>query len=458
MAKQYSVKFWIIFWTISAIFLTGWTIFLQTRNNGVVSTVNKALSFLPLDPNEKEEYKSALELADGIFTNDGQTKTYLLLFQNNMEIRPGGGFIGAFGIVKIKDMKVVSIETHDLSNFDARIPDSIEPPYPMRETLAIKSWKLRDSNFFPDFETNAKKAMEFYYMGQGQEKFDGVIGITTNVLASMLKVTGPIQMENYPGIYDSENAVISLEYQVEKDFENQGIERGERKSIMGDLAREIEKRISIFSISEKMQLAKILLEDLNKKDIQLYFTDEKMQSIASASQWSGDVDENWQKDYLMMIDANLGAFKSDYYVKRNAKYMIDFSGEVPVAKLAVTYKHNAKQKDWMTRDYLTFLRVYVPEGSWLTDNKNFSSAKFGNEFGKKYFGSIVKVPIGGEKTVELTYTLPKEITNDYQLKIQKQAGINDMPVEVFIKYKDGKTKNFSQEIKQDIIVDENTIK
>jgi hypothetical protein len=412
------------------------------------------MDFLPIKEEQKNEYKALITMGEYILGKDGQEKTLLVLFQNNLEIRPGGGFIGAFGIIKIKDGKITLLETHDLSNFDGRIPDIVEPPYPMKEALRIKSWKLRDSNFSPDFSENAKKAEEFYYMGEGKEKFDAVIGITASTLESILKITGPIEVTGYPGTYNSENALISLEYQVEKAFEEQGIERGERKSIITDLAKEIEKRIFALSVSQKIELASLMIRDLKQKDIQLFFKDENLQNITKTAGWDGNVDKDWKNDYFMISDANLGAFKSDYYVKRALDYTVDFTGEKAIARLKISYNHTAKKKDWMTRDYLTYLRVYVPEGSWFIGGTDFSNPQFGNEFGKKYSGEIIKVPIGTKKTVELTYSLPDTIdAENYMLKIQKQAGISDVPVAVHIIGKNGIRRDFSYTMNEDIVVE-----
>lgn len=459
MVKKYSLKFWLIFWLAAGVFLTSWFFYWEARNQGVGKATSAVLDFLPLDKSKKKEYAALGTFLDAFMQKDGQEKTFLVLFQNNMEIRPGGGFIGAFGILKLKDGKIESLETHDLSNFDARIPDTVAPPYPMKETLHIAAWKLRDSNYSPDFVINAQKAEEFYRMGQGQEKFDGVIGITTNVLTSMLKVTGPITMEGYPGTYSDENAILALEYQVEKGFEEQGIARGERKSVMNDLAKEIARRVMNASIKEKMALADMAVEDLKRKDIQLYFADEQLQTAAANAGWAGIVDSAWQQDYFMTVDANLGAFKSDYYVKRSLDYALDLSKEKPTATLKISYEHTAKQKDWMTKDYLSYLRVYVPEGSWLVSQKNFDGTKFGNDppagGGKKYFGAIVKVPLGTTKTVELNYTLPQfDPAQNYDLLIQKQAGLNNVPVHVRVILPDGSIKEFSKTLDGDLKLSE----
>jgi hypothetical protein len=154
---------------------------------------------LPVGQETRTDLDTVISLADSLLDTDGQEKTFLLLFQNSMELRPGGGFIGSFGILKVRDGHITQFLVHDTGNFDGRIPDTVAPPYPMKETLKIPSWKFRDSNYSPDFAENAKWAETFYQMGQGGEKFDGIIGVTTNVLTSFLRVTGPVELEGYPG-------------------------------------------------------------------------------------------------------------------------------------------------------------------------------------------------------------------------------------------------------------------
>ena len=446
------MKFWIIFWTISAVLLCTWFVFLQYRNHSV-SFLNHVVDVAPISRESQDDLHALIDMTDAVLQTGGQEKTFLILFQNNMEIRPGGGFIGSFGILKVRDGHMTEFVSHDVSNFDGRIPPTVAPPYPMHETLRIDSLKLRDSNYSPDFAENAKQAEDFYHLGGGQEQFDGVVAITTNVLSSFLKMTGPVTVPGYPGEYTADNAVLGLEEQVEKSFVDQGIERGDRKAIMNPLAMEILRRVKEFSLSQKYELFKVVLEDLRRKDIQLSFKDENLQYRVERAHWDGKVDSIWKDDYVMTSDANLGAFKSDYYVKRSLEYTADFSQDTPHATLAFTYQHTATEKSWLTKDYQTYLRVYVPKGSWLnTVSGNATEPKFGDEFGKKYFGALVQVKLGEIKTVTFDYNLPKTITSDaYDLKIQKQPGINDVPVTIHIIYKDGTREDRQIVLNQDFL-------
>lgn len=417
---------------------------LQFKNK----TIGEIVNFFPIN----NQYKAIVYFADYFMEQDNREKTFLVLFQNNMEIRPGGGFIGSFGILKIKNRRVKNMQIFDSGNFDKNVSDTILAPYPMPETLHIKWLQLRDSNFSPDFPSDAAAAEKFYHMGQGQEKFDGIVGVTSNVLISFLKATGPVEIPGYPGTYADENAVLALEYQVEKAFDEQGIARDDRKDVMNELAEVILEKISTMSLSQKIDLAKIIYADLDKKDIQLYFHDPILETQAEQAGWAGRVDQTWEKDYLMTVDANLGAWKTDRVMKRSLDYSIDLSGAVPKAVLKITYNHTATQRDFMTKDYIDFLRVYVPAGSELISQKNADDPVFGAELGKKYFGFIVYVPLGESKTVEINYILPKDLADNYNLKIQKQAGLNDIPVAVHVIGKNGQKKDYQFTMNGDIVL------
>lgn len=436
--KQHSKKFWFAFVAGAVVFLMGWFVFWEVRTNGLES-LKRLLGLLPLQQETKTDLDTVVSLADSLLHTGGQEKVFLILFQNNLELRPGGGFIGSFGIIKVRDGHITHFAVHDTGNFDGRIPDTVAPPYPMKETLKIPSWKFRDSNYSPDFAENAKWAEDFYHMGQGGEHFDGIVAVTANVLTSFLRVIGPVAIEGFPGTYGADNAILDLEYQVEQGYLKQDIAFGERKSVMGILGLEILQRAKALPVSQKYELFKVMLDDLHRKDVQLLLRDEALQADVVAAHWDGRLDATWPDDYLLLVDANLNSFKSDFYMKRSYQYTVDLSKETPEATLAVTYKHTATEKSWFTKDYQTYLRVYVPRGSFLVDVQNATTKPvFGELLNKKYFGVLVQVPLGTEKTVTFHYMLPKDIERTwYDLKVEKQPGLNDVPVNVTVIHADG---------------------
>jgi len=454
MERVSNLKYWTRFAIISGIFLFGWFVFWEVKNQGWLRLADFS-SLLPVSEEEQTDIEALSLIADRLMDTDGETKTFMLLFQNNLELRPGGGFIGSFGVLKVRDGEVLEFATHDTGNFDGRIPDTVTPPYPMAELLHIKSWKLRDSNYSPDFPTNAQEAVRFYQLGGGQEQFDGVIGITAQVLSSLLTVTGPVTVDGFPGTYGADNAILDLEYQVEKGYAQQDISAGERKSVLKLLGDVVLAKVKTLPLSEKYDLFTVLLEDLHRKDIQVYFNDEDLQDIVVGAGWDGAVDTAWKNDSLMLVDANLGALKSDYHMERRIEYLIDLSGDAPKATLKMTYKHHGTARDWYTKEYVSYLRAYIPEGSYVTRVENGGQPVYGSELGRKYVGVIVGVPLASEKTVTFEYTLPASIASDwYDLKVMKQPGTKDTPISITVIGQDGTIKTQNETLDRDFTLSE----
>jgi hypothetical protein len=455
MNQKKSVKFWVFFVLGAAAFLLTWFIFWEIRYRDV-STLGNLSSLLPISQTEKRNLETVASLSARLMNTNGEEKVFLILFQNNMELRPGGGFIGSFGILKVRDGHVTSFAVHDTGNFDGRIPDTVTPPYPMEQTLKIHSWKLRDSNWSPDFKENALQAVDFYRMGGGEEEFDGVIGVTTHVLISFLNITGPVAIEGYPGTYGSDTAVLDLEYQVEKGYIDQNIPVGDRKSVMGLLGNQILKAVKTLPLTKQYALLQAVFQDLNQKDIQIWFADKDWQAEIAAAGWDGRFDGNFDRDFLSVIDANLASWKTDLFINRSIAYTVDLRGEKIKSHLEISYEHSAEKRDWLTKEYQTYLRVYAPHGGWFDSVSGESSLPpvYGEYQGKRFAGVLVHVPLGTTRTVSFDYELPGELRDNYDLKIEKQAGVNDILVTVKIIHPDGTEETKSFTLNSDVILSE----
>jgi len=433
--KKRGWKFWVVFWSIAATLLIALVMGLEYKKAGwagVARLFSPIVRLIPIEKQQKDEIQSIFQIAAMIAEKEG-IQTFLVLFQNNLELRPGGGFIGAFGIIKIENGRVIEVDVHDTNIFDERISTGIQPPYPMQETLKIKNWEMRDSNWSPDFPTNAKKATDLYKLQGGEEIFDGVIAISTELLNTFIASTGPIQIEGFPGEYTSENAITKLEYQVERGYKEQGIEKGKRKYIMKDLAKEILTKAQNLSLGDKKDLLLNIEDHLNRKDVMFNFFDPAIQEKIVKINWDGEVEIDYKKDYLMMVDANLGAYKTDRKMKRSFRYQVDFTQSQPLAKLQITYTNTAEERDWMTSDYQSYLRVYTPEETWLANSDSSFPVKFETEYNKQYFGTLVQIPIGETRTFTFEYRLPENFSSkDYNLMIQKQSGVPEIQGQIEI--------------------------
>jgi hypothetical protein len=439
----------------AVIFLLGWFLFLEYKNKnytGLISIVKPVAKIIPIKSIQKKELMGALDIVSGLAKKE--ENTFLLLFQNKDELRPGGGYIGSFGILKIKQGKVVFIDTHDTNVFDSRIATQVDPPKAMKDWLGINDLELRDSNWSPDFKVNAEQAEYFYHLEGGQEKLDGVIALSSKLLPSFLEVVGPVEVEGYPGVYNSENAVEQLEYQVEKGYWDQGIEKGKRKYIMKEMSKSIIKKAQSLSWSQKKKLFNRVEQHLNEKDVLIYFKDIDLQEKVKVLGWSGEVKVAKNSDFLMMVDANLGARKSDAVMDRKFEYTVDFRQKKPIADLKITYTHKGKVRDSLTEDYRTYLRILTPSKSWLYSTDSLEELEFidfDKVLGLKSFGIFHKVYLGKTKTVGFRYYLPEEFEfENYQLFIQKQSGIDKLVGKVKVIDKMGAVKSYTIDSAKDV--------
>ena len=312
--------------------------FFYAKNNktefaaGGLSLFQKVSKLLPLSPDTKKEIEVVDKLVQEMTKKDGVTRTYMVMLQNNYELRPGGGFLGQYAVVKVKDGAVISQTFEDANLLDQRINAKVTPPYPLTRKMQIKKWKFRDSNFSPDFPTNVEKAEYFYRMAGGHEKFDGVVAVNTNVFNHILELTGPITPTGYNTTFNSEDGALKLEEVVEKNYLGEDVAaaaKQNRKAIMKALTNDMVSKLT--SLNNIPKVAELGLAELRNKNIMLSFKDANTQSLVESVNWAGEVNQDWKGDYLMFVDANLGALKTDYFVKRRIDYTVDFTGEKPFA-------------------------------------------------------------------------------------------------------------------------------
>lgn len=358
---------------------------------------------------------------------------FLLILQNNDELRPTGGFIGNYGLLELRDGQVINLETHDSYHLDMPAQDYFKPapPAELNKYLGVRQWFLRDANWSPDFPTTARQVRYFYQeqtkaiaKATTTERIDGVVAITPAIVEDLLGLVGPITVEDQT--YDQQNFVELLQYRVEMSYDNYGVTSWNRKAVINDVIRELEKRLLALPASHWTEVARIITKNLKRKNILLYSDNQAVQQWLVQQNWAGQA-RSFNGDYLWVIDANLAAFKTDAVVDKQVNYRLYQSGGQWLAELRLIYKHNGGF-DWRTTRYQTYTRVYAPLGSQLISQTGYKdAATTTQELGKTVFGGFIVVEPKKTKEIKLVYHLPDSVTKlleqgRYELLLQKQPG------------------------------------
>lgn len=365
-------------------------------------------------------------------------ETYLILFLNNTEIRPGGGFIGAYGVVRVNKAmpEVLKVEgTEILDNLSPQDFPSV-PPEPLQKYLPLKRWLFRDSNWSPDFASSSVKAIDLFKKEKGTaaEDISGVIGITPTLLEEILKISGPIMVNGHE--FTAENFTEKLEYEVEFGYAEQGLHFDERKKVLADLTHALMARIRGDIFKHWSQYWALGQRMLAEKHIIAYSTDPETQNILLAKNWAGEVKQTIG-DYLLWVDANLASLKTDKVIDRNLSYsFVPTTTGKYVATAKMKYINKGSFTKFTTR-YRTYARVFLPEGSkFISVSGSLKGDRTpgvgivdqGVENGKQWFGTFTSIEPG--KTGELVWqfylapAVAEKIKKDsYNLFVQKQAGV-----------------------------------
>lgn len=385
-------------------------------------------------------------------------RVYLLLFQNNHELRPTGGFIGSYGFLEVTHGHVRKFLIDGIFNPDGQFKENIVPPGPIRKVSA--GWSLHDSNWWPDFPTSAEKAMLFYEK-TGGPTVDGIMTMTPSVVEKLLAVTGPIPMPEYGVTIDAENFMAAVQEEVEVKYDK---ELNQPKKIIADLAPLLLDRL-LQSKDKTVALAaaEALSKGLDERHILLYSRNVEAQRLLDDAGWSGRLLPT-EKDYLSVVHTNLNGYKTDGVIKEEIEHKADIRADGSVIDtVRITRRHEGGEtpNEWWNKVNSDYLRVYVPEGSELLSAKGYtyefpvdpldydalgfrrdpdvereerlttiheSGTRVSRESGKTAFGNWVYVSPGESVTVEYSYRLPFSVSPtetepvSYSALFQKQSG------------------------------------
>jgi len=372
-----------------------------------------------------------------------ETSRFLIILQNNDELRPSGGFIGLYGLLEIRNGEIIHLKTHDSYHLD--MPSvgkwKKEPPTPIKRYMGVENWYLRDANWYPDWPSSARNILDIYKgeneaIGKSASEFTAVIAINPDFIADLIGMVGDISAQG--DSYNPDNFQELLQYNVEVAYKEQDIASWDRKNVVNDLIVELKKRFFTLPTKDWPQVFDIINENILAKNIQVYFPKEDQQELLNGLGVGGEMKQT-QGDYLMIVDANLAAFKSDAVMEKKASYSLE-KGKDLVANLKLNYRHNGGF-DWRTTRYRSYTRIYVPLGSELVSINGLNKEKLDfdvsddKELNKTVFGFFWTIEPGRYKEVFLKYRLPEKIKTAlnigsyYELYWQKQSG-NDTYIDV----------------------------
>ncbi len=127
---------------------------------------------------------------------DNESRNYLIVFQNDYELRPTGGFVTAYGILSFENGKYKDLDINDIYTLSEPSPN-LKPPYPMEKFLKgdFDEFPLyfRDANYSADFPTSTKRLIDIFHENKPTTRIDGVVSVNFSFIEGLAKVLDGIE-------------------------------------------------------------------------------------------------------------------------------------------------------------------------------------------------------------------------------------------------------------------------
>lgn len=419
----------------------------------------------PIDaaqPSPVESAKNEATAPAGVLSLLGTDRphTYLILVQNNHELRPTGGFIAAVGRVTIDKGRITDLTFNDSYDIFQGGTDYPPAPMPMQEFMGIPYLTFRDANWSPDLPTTVEFARTLYGKDTGKT-FDGLVTVDLNALELIVDGLGSLTAPGVDEPLTGENVVAQVmelwarpaESDVALGTGDLGAWWEQRKEFIPRLTQAALQKLQSGDVNY-LALATAALTALNRRDIQIVVGEPTMAALLAGQGWDGALQPQPGSDYLAVVDMNMGYNKVDAVIDRSLAYTVTWpngSNQPAQATLALTYRHpldvvdegcdpspryGNDYQDMIERCYFNYLRVYVAEGSTLIDATGLQPESLNSQHGERgtqVFSGYFVLPPNNSHTVAITYQLPADISKDaYSLLIQRQSGTNALPISLSV--------------------------
>lgn len=409
----------------------------------VASEIVKVQSGIDLAIDTFAEYRPVIDkLPEMMGGGLDSRKKYLVLFQNNNELRPTGGFLTAYSIIFIEDGKVTPEKSDDIYELDKKFNKKIAIPKELGKYLTTeKYWHLRDMNIDPDFKNSMDIFLENYKEVKGEpQDIDGIIALDTRVLTDLIDLLGPIKVEGYGEFstepdkkYNAPQIVIALSEIITRPTP---YIREDRKGILGPMMKALLEKTYGASKEQFPALFQLMLNNIQGRHLQVYFLDEEMQLAAEKINIAGRMlPPTDGSDFLAIVDANLGGAKSNLFIDYSVEQTIlPPENGLLEKRVVINYTNSQAGDDCNLERGLLCLnsvnndwnRIYLPLGSKLVSAKGYlGEPAVYEENGFTVIDGFFKLNPKSNAKIDLEYTVPYANTENYQLKIWQQGGLRD---------------------------------
>lgn len=382
-------------------------------------------------------------------------RRYFLGAQNPAELRGTGGLIGAFAEVTAEDGRVEVGEFKPVQDLPT-VPAE-DAPAPSEE-FAARYNRYGGAGFWLTINMtphgpSAARAIEGLYRQVTGTQLDGTILVAPEMLAGLLRVTGPVEVPATDLTVDADSAVRILANEAYTRIEDPET----RKRLLGDtagraLSRFLDGRVD----AEPSSVLRALGDAATSGSLLVHARDERLQAAFERAGVTASLTPEGT-DFLAVVVNNAAANKADYYAERAVRYEVDLEpGGAAQSRVSVDLANHAPTRGERyvigpnvdtarAGENRSLLSVYCAAGCRRTDFRRSvgrQRLREERERGLPVFTTMVQLTSGEEGRVELDFSQSDawEDRGDvgvYELTLRGQPTVRPTRTEVVVTVPEG---------------------
>lgn len=376
-------------------------------------------------------------------------RTYLLLFPNNDELRPSGGYNSEWGWLTVNSGRITNINVAETS---AVSPNP--PPESFVNTFTIPDWWIPyrepvyaawDGSWYADFPSTAALASGYYTNGGNPfSPTSGIISIDVSGFEFILQGVGEVLVPGYGRVIDTENF---REILYTPSMQSIGLNAPQSDSFRTAAFRAILTAWQNLPPDQTPLMLGALLQAVQEKHLMLYVEDAN--DAIEILGWGGQQITPENHDYLMIVDANVSGATTSQSVVRNTTYDATINADGTVdGRLSVRYDFSAEAiadnpaiQD-PPRTYANLMQVFFAPDTDVTGTDDLDDFTMVDT--ESHTALVSQFNVGYDEVERfIIQTTTPPVVDDigaykrYRLLIQKQAGIPTQEVTVQVQLPEG---------------------
>jgi len=389
---------------------------------------------------------------------------YLLILQNETEMRASGGLLSAFGSLQMSNGEIGEINLEDMWNLETHVSYDLDVDVGYRNIYGqltlmengCGSYYLRaqDAGIYPDLKLTMQMLADYYnvanqYSPSNFPDYEYVLIINNHFAETLIDLLDPLEVEGF-GTVTSDKLYDLIKSETDS-VENRG--NPERKSIIKDIANAAKKKLFEYKLADMPKIINAMIGSVQAKDLGIYSPNNpELEEYLENYGFSGETVEDFDGDYFQMSEAQNCALKINRWLRDDVTQTVNIDDSGNITKNVYTkwvqpeiYQDSYFGQYDMSGNfaYRAWVRYFMPNGSSNVNSDGYQNSGYLYYYPEEYYDDLMnkyvsdniiqfdsrrgsaEAPIP-EAELNVSYSLPEDLNyvtkGSYKLLVQKHPG------------------------------------